>query len=75
MGGTMFVQQKMTPTANVDPQQQRMMLFMPVIFTVMFGSLPSGLVLYYFVNNLLGIGQQWLVNRHIARLEAAPSKA
>lgn len=75
MGGSMFVQQKMTPTANVDPQQQRMMLFMPVIFTVMFGSLPSGLVLYYFVNNLLGIGQQWLVNRHIARLEAAPSKA
>ncbi len=75
MGGTMFVQQKMTPTANVDPQQQRMMLFMPVIFTVMFGSLPSGLVLYYFVNNLLGIGQQWLVNRHVARLEAAPSKA
>jgi len=75
MGVTMFVQQKMTPTANVDPQQQRMMLFMPVIFTVMFGSLPSGLVLYYFVNNLLGIGQQWLVNRHIARLEAAPSKA
>jgi YidC/Oxa1 family membrane protein insertase len=75
MGLTMFVQQKMTPTANVDPQQQRMMLFMPVIFTVMFGSLPSGLVLYYFVNNLLGIGQQWLVNRHIARLEAAPSKA
>jgi YidC/Oxa1 family membrane protein insertase len=75
MGGSMFVQQKMTPTANVDPQQQRMMLFMPVIFTVMFGKLPSGLVLYYFVNNLLGIGQQWLVNRHIARLEAAPSKA
>ena len=75
MGASMFVQQKMTPTANVDPQQQRMMLFMPVIFTVMFGSLPSGLVLYYFVNNLLGIGQQWLVNRHIARLEAAPSKA
>jgi YidC/Oxa1 family membrane protein insertase len=75
MGVTMFVQQKMTPTANVDPQQQRMMLFMPVIFTVMFGSLPSGLVLYYFVNNLLGIGQQWLVNRHIARLEAVPSKA
>ena len=75
MGLSMFVQQKMTPTANVDPQQQRMMLFMPVIFTVMFGSLPSGLVLYYFVNNLLGIGQQWLVNRHIARLEAAPSKA
>ena len=75
MGASMFVQQKMTPTANVDPAQQRVMLFMPVIFTVMFGSLPSGLVLYYFVNNVLGIGQQWLVNRHIAKLEAAPSKA
>jgi YidC/Oxa1 family membrane protein insertase len=75
MGGTMFVQQRMTPTANVDPAQQRMMMFMPLIFTVMFGSLPSGLVLYYFVNNLLGIGQQWLVNRHIARLEADPAKA
>jgi YidC/Oxa1 family membrane protein insertase len=75
MGLSMFVQQKMTPTANVDPQQQKMMLFMPVIFTVMFGSLPSGLVLYYFINNLLGIGQQWLVNRHIAKLEAAPAKA
>ena len=75
MGASMFVQQRMTPTANVDPQQQRMMMFMPVIFTVMFVALPSGLVLYYFVNNLLGIGQQWLVNRHIARLEAAPSKA
>jgi YidC/Oxa1 family membrane protein insertase len=75
MGGTMFVQQKMTPTANIDPTQQRMLLFMPLIFTVMFISLPSGLVLYYFVNNLLGIGQQWLVNRHIARLEAASAKA
>ena len=75
MGASMFLQQKMTPTANVDPAQQRMMLFMPVIFTVIFRSLPSGLVLYYFVNNVLGIGQQWLVNRHIAKLEAAPSKA
>ncbi|HEX4825969.1 MAG TPA: membrane protein insertase YidC [Candidatus Polarisedimenticolaceae bacterium] len=75
MGATMFVQQKMTPTANVDPAQQRMVMFMPIMFTVMFMSLPSGLVLYYFVNNLLGIGQQWLVNRHIARLEAASVKA
>ena len=75
MGATMFVQQRMTPTANIDPAQQRMMLFMPIMFTVMFMNLPSGLVLYYFVNNLLGIGQQWLVNRHIARLEAASVKA
>jgi YidC/Oxa1 family membrane protein insertase len=75
MGATMFVQQKMTPTTNVDPAQQKIMLFMPIMFTVMFSKLPAGLVLYYFVNNLLGIGQQWLVNRHVARLEAAPTKA
>ena len=79
MGATMFVQQKMSTTKSADPQQaqqQKIMLMMPVIFTVMFLNLPSGLVLYWFVNNLLGIGQQWLVNRHIGRLEAAaPQKA
>lgn len=74
MGVTMFVQQKMTPAAGADPVQQRMMLMMPVIFTVMFLNLPSGLVLYWFVNNLLGIGQQWLVNRHVARTEAAAAR-
>jgi membrane protein insertase, YidC/Oxa1 family, C-terminal domain len=71
MGVTMLLQQKMTPAAGVDPMQQRIMLLMPVVFTVMFLNLPSGLVLYWFVNNLLGIGQQWLVNRHVARVEAA----
>jgi YidC/Oxa1 family membrane protein insertase len=76
MGATMLAQQKMTPTTNVDPAQQRMMMFMPIMFTVMFLTLPSGLVLYYFVNNLLGIGQQWLVNRHVLRLQQAePKKA
>jgi YidC/Oxa1 family membrane protein insertase len=71
MGATMFIQQKMTPASGMDPAQQRMLLLMPIVFTVMFLNLPSGLVLYWFVNNLLGIGQQWLVNRHVARLEAA----
>jgi YidC/Oxa1 family membrane protein insertase len=75
MGATMFLQQKMTTTQGGDPMQQRMMLMMPVVFTVMFLNLPSGLVLYWFVNNLLGIGQQWLVNRHIGRLDAASTKA
>jgi YidC/Oxa1 family membrane protein insertase len=75
MGATMFAQQKMTPTGNVDPAQQKIMMFMPLMFTVMFGSLPSGLVLYYFVNNLLGIGQQWLVNRQIARIETSAARA
>jgi YidC/Oxa1 family membrane protein insertase len=74
MGVTMFTQQKMTPAAGADPVQQRMMLMMPVIFTVMFLNLPSGLVLYWFVNNLLGIGQQWLVNHHVARTDASAAK-
>ncbi len=71
MGATMFIQQKMTTTKGGDPLQQRMMMMMPAVFTVMFLNLPSGLTLYWFVNNVLGIGQQWLVNRHIGRIETA----
>jgi len=74
MGATMFLQQKMSMTKLGDPTQQRIMMMTPVIFTVMFLNLPSGLVLYWFVNNLLGIGQQWLVNRHIGRLERASQR-
>ena len=63
MGVTMFVQQKMTPTAG-DPRQAKMMLIMmPVIFTFMFLSLASGLVLYWTVSNALQILQQWYMNR------------
>lgn len=58
MGGAMFVQQKMTPSASVDPAQQKMMLFMPVIFTFMMINLPSGLTLYIFVSTILGVIQQ-----------------
>ena len=64
MGASMFVQQKMTPTAG-DPRQAKMMLYlMPTMFTFMFWSFPSGLVLYWLVNNVLQIGQQyWLQSR------------
>ena len=62
MGVTMFVQQKMTPTMG-DPRQAKMMLFMPVIFTFMFLNLPSGLVLYWTVSNVLQILQQKLMDR------------
>jgi YidC/Oxa1 family membrane protein insertase len=62
MGASMFVQQKMTPTMG-DPRQARMMLIMPFIFTFMFLNLPSGLVLYWFVSNLLQIMQQWWMDR------------
>jgi YidC/Oxa1 family membrane protein insertase len=62
MGITMFIQQKMTPS-NMDPMQQKMMLALPVVFTFMFLSFPSGLVLYWLVNNVLTIGQQMYINK------------
>jgi YidC/Oxa1 family membrane protein insertase len=58
MGATMFIQQKIQPSA-MDPKQARMMMLMPVIFTFMFLQFPSGLVLYWLVNNLLTILQQY----------------
>lgn len=62
MGATMFIQQKMTPS-NMDPLQAKMMLALPLVFTVMFLSFPSGLVLYWLVNNVLTIGQQMYINK------------
>jgi YidC/Oxa1 family membrane protein insertase len=62
MGVTMFVQQKMTPVSG-DPAQAKVMLIMPVFFTIMFLNLPSGLVLYWTVSNVLQIAQQWYMNR------------
>ena len=62
MGASMFFQQKMTPT-TADPAQARIMQFLPVVFTVMFINFASGLVLYWLINNLLSILQQYLINR------------
>lgn len=62
MGASMFIQQKLTPT-SADPTQARIMLLLPVVFTFMFLNFASGLVLYWFVNNLLSILQQQLINR------------
>jgi len=64
MGVTMFIQTKLNPTPP-DPMQAKVMLFMPIVFTGMFLFFPSGLVLYWTVNNLLSIAQQWQVNRMI----------
>ena len=58
MGATMFIQQKMTPAPG-DPTQAKVMLFMPIIFTFLFMNFPSGLVIYWMVNNILSIAQQW----------------
>lgn len=62
MGVTMFIQQKMTPS-NMDEMQQKIMLALPVVFTFMFLSFPSGLVLYWLVNNILTIAQQMYINK------------
>lgn len=62
MGLTMFLQQKMSPPAQ-DPMQQKIMMFLPLIFTVLFLNFPSGLVIYWLVNNILSILQQWLMMR------------
>jgi len=62
MGVTMFLQQKLTPAPG-DPLQAKIMLFLPLIFTVLSLTFPSGLVLYWLVNNVLSIAQQWWVMR------------
>ena len=62
MGITMFIQQKITPS-NMDPQQAKIMMFMPVMFTFFMVSLPSGLTLYIFISTLFGITQQYLFLR------------
>jgi YidC/Oxa1 family membrane protein insertase len=65
MGATMFLQQRLTPATGTDPMQQKMMQYgMPAIFTFMFLNFPSGLVVYWLVNNVLSIVQQaWMIRR------------
>ena len=63
MIASQFVMQKMTPNTSADPNQQRMMLIMPLVFGFMFYNFSSGLVLYYLTSNLVGIAQQWFFNR------------
>lgn len=64
MGVSMFVQQKLNP-APMDPVQAKVMMMLPIIFTVFFAFFPSGLVLYWVVNNLLSITQQWYITKKI----------
>jgi YidC/Oxa1 family membrane protein insertase len=69
MGATQFVQQRMTPQAG-DPMQRRIFQMMPIVFTFLFLGFPSGLVLYWLVNNVLTIAQQGIYN-HLKAREAA----
>jgi YidC/Oxa1 family membrane protein insertase len=64
MGASMFIQQWMTPSAG-DPNQRKIMMLMPLIFTSMFVSFPAGLTVYWLVNNILTIGQQYWINRNV----------
>jgi YidC/Oxa1 family membrane protein insertase len=72
---TQFFSQKLTPAAGVDPNQQRMMMIMPLMFGFMFYYLSSGLVLYYLTGNLVGIAQQLIINRFMPTPVSAPAGA
>ena len=62
MGATMYLQQKITPNTMTDPMQQKMFQLLPVVFTFFFLWFPAGLTLYWFINNLFTIAQQYYVN-------------
>ncbi len=71
MGISMVIQQRLNPSP-LDPIQQKIMMVLPIVFTVFFAFFPAGLVLYWLVNNVLSIAQQWVIVR---RIERAPSSA
>jgi YidC/Oxa1 family membrane protein insertase len=64
MGASMLIQQKLSP-APTDPIQAKVMTLMPAMFTIFFAFFPAGLVLYWVVNNILSITQQWYITRQI----------
>jgi YidC/Oxa1 family membrane protein insertase len=73
MGLTMIIQTKLNPKPT-DPIQAKVMMIMPVVFSVFFFFFPAGLVLYWLVNNILSIAQQWHINRATERATAAKKK-
>ena len=75
MGASMFIQQKLNPPAVQDPMQQKIFTYLPVVFTVMFLFFPAGLVLYWVVNNILSIFQQWFINKKIIGDTSTPKTA
>jgi YidC/Oxa1 family membrane protein insertase len=65
MGATMVIQQKMTPT-SADPAQAKMFMLMPIMFTFLFLNFPSGLVIYWLINNVLSIAHQYYLNKGVS---------
>jgi YidC/Oxa1 family membrane protein insertase len=74
MAVSMFVQTRLNPTPP-DPVQAKMMMFMPIAFSVMFFFFPAGLVLYYVVNNVLSIAQQYYITRMMGKAKKPQEKA
>jgi len=65
MGASMFVQQKLSHNPSLDPMHQKIMQFLPIVFTFFFMLFPAGLVLYWVVNSVLSILQQWYIMRKV----------
>jgi YidC/Oxa1 family membrane protein insertase len=74
-GGTMYLQQKMTPMATTDPTQARVMAMMPLVFMFFFARFPAGLTIYYSWNAVLTIGQMALIRHRSARRQALAKQA
>lgn len=74
MGATMIIQTKLNPTPP-DPIQAKVMMIMPIVFSVFFFFFPAGLVLYWLVNNVLSIAQQWYINRTFSSQKKGNAKA
>jgi YidC/Oxa1 family membrane protein insertase len=70
-GLAMYATQKLTPTAGMDPMQARVMQMMPVVFAIMFAFFPAGLVLYWTINGVLGLAQQYIITKRIEAGEKA----
>src|SRR5579863_4717992 len=70
---TQFLTQRMTPSPGMDPSQQKMMMIMPLVFGYMFYFASAGLVLYWLTGNVVGVAQQWLLNRSMPAAQAPPA--
>ncbi|MCD8212589.1 MAG: membrane protein insertase YidC, partial [Campylobacter sp.] len=75
MGATMFLQQRLTPTTFTDPMQEKIMKYLPLIFTFFFVTFPAGLTLYWFINNVCSVIQQIFVNKLFEKHKKAEVKA
>ena len=73
MGATMIIQTRLNPEPP-DPVQAKVMKIMPIVFSVFFFFFPAGLVLYWLVNNVLSIAQQWHITRKLERAAAAQTR-